>query len=191
MAKRYEIWQMIGVTGGLLHEGYDASAYLSAKAFWLAEFNAGNEQGYLQFRVWFDTDSVLWDESMHREHVADNAIMLELALGSLEIGRATLCPVTLATIGLPSSEMVAIARELREERKDRALEALTMAHKVLCAFKARPADVTDLEYCPHGQAFDTVEQCDASHTCSDCAQSAAEDSEVPAEWFAGGFASNH
>lgn len=124
-------------------------------------------------------------------HARDEAIMAELAHSSREIGRATLCPVTLASIGLPAAEYRAIAKAKRLDREARELAALAERHRILAAFKAGASSVLDLEYCPHGQAFDTAEHCDARHTCSDCAQSIAEDSEVPADWFAGGFAPNH
>lgn len=109
----------------------------------------------------------------------DAALMLELARGSAEIGRATLAPVTLATIGLDSGSMRTIARELAADH----LERLAMAHKVLCAFKTRASDVEHIDYCAHGLDSDTE--------CENCSQDRAEHSQVPTDWFAGGFADNH
>jgi hypothetical protein len=94
-------------------------------------------------------------------------------LGDRNMGRATLAPITLATIGLPWQEVQAIARE---------------CHGVPGFGQSRGEE--HIELCPHGLGFDPNTETDPAH-CEDCQQSRAEDSEVPADWFAGGFADNH
>jgi hypothetical protein len=76
----------------------------------------------------------------------DSALMLELVTGSADLGaRATLCPITLATIGLEWPHVREIAAELGAERIARdvaAFRASMMRQRVLAAFTAAaPADV--------------------------------------------------
>lgn len=82
------------------------------------------------------------------------------------LGRATRCPLTLATVGLEWPEVQRIARELRT--------GITVDES---------GTVEHVELCSHGL--------NAEGYCEDCAIDAAEHNQVPADWFAGGFADNH
>lgn len=100
--------------------------------------------------------------------VRDSAIMLSFMTMAGYRGVDT--PITLATIGLGPDDVQTIAREL-----------------------STGIDVAEggehIELCEHGQPIREDET--SPSDCGECDQQRAEDSEVPADWFAGGFAENH
>lgn len=133
-----------------------------------------------------DLDSIAWLFSPARLLLLaadrrDAAIMRELADPAL--GRATLAPATLASIGLDHAEFKAIALGLPLPS-----DTIVTEHR-LDQFEHIVLETTEPEFCQHGYALTDEETW--PHACEECAADIGEACALPAESWAGGFADNH